>query len=945
MGRKSRKKGQTDRRETHRESGAAVGTNDPRNAPVDAPASNPDDKAAGSASPPRVVRSTSNRGWRRWALRLSLVVLSPLLFFSLVEVGLRIGGYGYPTSFFLGPDAAGLYRTNGRFGLRFFPRHLIRPPCEAAISAKTPGTTRIFVLGSSAAMGTPDESYSFGRILEVMLRERYPGRQFEVVNGAMVAINSHVALEIARDCAAHEPDLFVVYMGNNEVIGPYGPGTVFQRSPPSLRLIRAKLWAKTTRLGQLVDDLVGSSGSKEDTPASWQGMSMFMNNRFAADDPRLTAVYDNYRRNLIDICKAARGTGAAVILSTVAVNLKDCPPLASMHRSDLSTEDLARWDSCVQAGMSLEADKRRQEALEKYEEAARIDDGFAELQFRLGRCLAAVGRASEASSRFVQARDFDVLRFRADTKINETIRAVAAERAADRVWLADAEQKFSQSDLAPDGIPGEDLFYEHVHFTFDGNYQFARAVLDKVSEALPELAKTGEPGPMPSRPQCADMLALTLEDEARMAKAMVEMTRKKPFTEQLDHAQRQAEAISRTRQLDSLAAAQQAIELAGQTYRAALAKAPNDYWLHRNCGNFLDAHGQFEEALAEYRKALAINPYSLGTNLAIGAALANQGKADEAFGYYRKALEIDPESAEVRNNLGNALANRGEFEEAIAQFREAVKIRPDSAEVHYNFGNILGKYGQFDEAISQYQTALEVRPDFAEAHNNLGEVLANHGRAEEAVTHFRKALEIRPGFVEAQRNLNKALPDRGPGDDTIAGYQKALEIKPDNAEAHNNLGIALTDKGQFDEAIVHYQKALEIEPYYAEAHNNLGNALAGRRQIDEAVAHYQKALRIKPDYAEAHNNLGNVLAGRGRIDEAITHYQKVLEIRPDYAVTHNNLGSILAGRGQIEEAIAHFQKALEIKPDYTNARRNLDIALSKRGKNREVRTGTGDSRP
>ena len=165
----------------------------------------------------------------RWLFRLTAMVVTPLLFFGLLEAGLRIGGYGYPTNFFVGPDANGAYTPNTWFGWRFFPETLYRKPAHSLVSAKPAGTIRIFVLGSSAAFGVPDPSFSFGRILEVMLGQRYPDVKFEVVNAAMAAINSHVVLDIARDCATHEPDLFVVYMGNNEVIGPYGPGT-FSRS-------------------------------------------------------------------------------------------------------------------------------------------------------------------------------------------------------------------------------------------------------------------------------------------------------------------------------------------------------------------------------------------------------------------------------------------------------------------------------------------------------------------------------------------------------------------------------------------------------------------------------------------------------------------------------------------------------------------------------------------
>ena len=151
-------------------------------------------------------------------------------------------------------------------------------PC--ILSAKPAGTVRIFVLGGSAAQGIPDPSFSFGRILEVMLRERYPDVKFEVVNAAMTAINSHVALEIARDCAAHQPDLFVVYMGNNEVVGPYGPGTVFQQWSPSRRLDSRQRLAEINARRAVARRRDGLVPSRNGSPTAWRGMEMFLGNRW-----------------------------------------------------------------------------------------------------------------------------------------------------------------------------------------------------------------------------------------------------------------------------------------------------------------------------------------------------------------------------------------------------------------------------------------------------------------------------------------------------------------------------------------------------------------------------------------------------------------------------------------------------------------------------------------
>jgi hypothetical protein len=89
--------------------------------------SNPKPRSASSPPPsPSSGQTGRFRGGRAWLLRLSLVVLSPVLFFGFLEAGLRLGGYGYPTGFFLGPDTGGTWITNYRFGWRFFPRSLAR---------------------------------------------------------------------------------------------------------------------------------------------------------------------------------------------------------------------------------------------------------------------------------------------------------------------------------------------------------------------------------------------------------------------------------------------------------------------------------------------------------------------------------------------------------------------------------------------------------------------------------------------------------------------------------------------------------------------------------------------------------------------------------------------------------------------------------------------------
>jgi len=180
--------------------------------------------------------------WRRLAPRIAIAVFIPFLVLVLVEVALRLFGVGYSTELMEPCTVHGSPSScyNLFFPAPFFPPGMIKLPQVYAIPAeKGPQTYRIFVLGESAAMGDPDPAYGFSRYLEVMLRERYPSMTFEVVNTGSVAMNSHVMLPIAKGLAKYRPDLFIIYSGNNEVVGPYGPGTALSSSSMSLRSFAA----------------------------------------------------------------------------------------------------------------------------------------------------------------------------------------------------------------------------------------------------------------------------------------------------------------------------------------------------------------------------------------------------------------------------------------------------------------------------------------------------------------------------------------------------------------------------------------------------------------------------------------------------------------------------------------------------------------------------------
>jgi tetratricopeptide (TPR) repeat protein len=515
-------------------------------------------------------KSGRARSGRRWPLVAASAVVVPLLVLGLVEAALRIGGVGYPTSLLTPCTVQGKPAScyNLFFAAPFFPAGSVQTPRLYSIpTKKEPGTYRIFVLGESAAMGDPDPAYGFSRYLEVMLRQRFPSTRFEVVNTGSVAINSHVVLPIARGLAGQHPDLFIIYSGNNEVVGPYGPGTVLTSSGMSLPVVRSSIFFRSTRIGQLVTKL---GSQKKD----WQGMAMFVDQQVRAGDSRMQQVYANYERNLRDTIAVGRSAGAKVVVATAAVNLEDCAPFASLHREGLKDEELRSWDGLVQKGRDLEVAGSYAEALQQYQAAAKIDGEYAELEFRIARALKSSGDAKSAREHFQRARDLDTLRFRADSRINDISRSVP--KSFSDVGMVDTEDVLSSA--SSDGIIGGDFVYEHVHLTPAASYLLAKAILLQVADKIPGVALQGD---VPSEIECERMLALTAYDRSRIASEMLRRMQKAPFTNQINHA----EQVQRFT-LEAQAMGEKPSDTLAE-YEWAIVRAPDDPMLRLRYGMFL----------------------------------------------------------------------------------------------------------------------------------------------------------------------------------------------------------------------------------------------------------------------------------------------------------------------------------------------------------------------
>ncbi len=586
-------------------------------------------------------------------MRLMAATLVPLFVLGVLELGLRVAGYGYSSRFFIPSKIEGkkFLIPNRKFTHKFFPSSLARAPLPIRMAAEKPeGTYRIFLFGESAAYGDPDPSFGMGRFLEALLETRYPATDFEVVCVAITAINSHVILPIARDCAKRDGDLWVVYMGNNEMVGPFGAGTVFGQKAPPLRFVRSVLALKTTRVGQLLNQLLSAIQKDSSVPESWGGIDMFSKNQLRHDDAGRLSAYENFKGNLEDILRAGQRAGVPVILSTVGSNLKDCSPFSSLHREGLSAPEKSGWDRLFQEGIALEKAGQYEESLNRYNEAAAIDSEFAELQFRTGTCQLALTNRTGALKAFERARDHDALAVRADTRINRILMDAVQSHADNGVTGVDAAKILASQTT--DGIPGKELFYEHVHLTLWGNYNLARILAGPVAVALPD-SITAAGGNRPAEEEvhaCERKLAVTVWDQKRVWDVALGRISAPPFNTQSSNQQNARYCTYRMQEVDSRTTPATS-EKDRRMYLDALEREPDDTQVRWNYAQFLERTGSLPQAIDQGEIICDQLPHAPWPHYFVGSLMAKTGRIPEATQYLKRALKIDRNSPHARKEL------------------------------------------------------------------------------------------------------------------------------------------------------------------------------------------------------------------------------------------------------------------------------------------------------
>ena len=489
----------------------------------------------------------------------------------------------------------------------------------------------------------------------------------------MVAINSHALREFAREALALRPDMFVIYAGHNEVIGPFGPAAKFGPSISSPALARLALAVRRTRVGRAVESAIGAVSASASSSGGWQGLDEFRGVRVAHDDPAVAGMLRNTQENFRAITRMALDHGAKVLFCLPATNLEDWPPLASEPADEggvdavLAAQDAGDFGGFRSAALVYEAAQKRRSS----------------------------GDMDRAWPLFRRAADLDLQRFRADSAILAAQKEVASESGPGVGWV---DAGLWLHEMNPLFTTDRKFFLEHVHLTMTGRAAVAELIVDGMAAlwdlgpaAMDQASADAWWARMPGVEQeLRRDVFFTGYDEHDMWSLAWKLLRLEVFASSPDLEHRRGELAARTADLQRRAILEWDTPALVSAYEAAALSNPNDPLVHLAAGRLLGLRGEGETAGQAFARGFALRPNDRDGRLNYAAFQLQRGRTDLA----RESLEalrgFDSEPSSLLRVEAAIALREGKRAEAVSLLRQYLRFRPGDEEARGLLDRVTG---------------------------------------------------------------------------------------------------------------------------------------------------------------------------------------------------------------------------------------------------------------
>lgn len=613
-------------------------------------------EAAGAGAPGETMRRRS--GARRLTVKKKLLLsaATTLLAISLLELLLWLVGVrplrdvhdsqlGFASASPLFTRTGDKYQTN-EARLTYFNRQEFQ-------ATKPKHGLRIFCLGGSTTFGHPyRDPTSYSGWMREILGELDDEHTWEVVNCGGISYASHRMVRILEELVRYEPDVFIVYAGENEFLERHTYQSLQER-PPLANAISQGL--SRSRISTVLHQSL--KGLRESTARDASGLmpdevDAILDHTagpttYQRDPEYAASTVAQFRENLARMCRTSKAVGAHVILVKPGGNLRDFSPFKSEY-SIKDFGDQLQVDLLLGRGMSLMDAGDASGALALFEEALGIDGQYARAAYLAGVAAFRSGDPAKAEDYFLVARDEDVCPLRANSAILKAIDEVGRE---ENVRVVDFPALLSHRSRERSGCeaPGAESFLDHVHPTIEVNLELAAELVRAVAEQR-----------------------LIPADRLQKLDTTTERVRQKVLGEidPVDHAL----ALSTVSQVLSWAGrTEEALRLAVQ----AAQQAPENVEVLAQLGRMYDKTSQVQAAREIYENALKLEPDNPLILYRLGRSWMIEGDYKRAAMLLEQALERTPLRAprahriRLLESLGICYERLGRAEESSLMFARA----------------------------------------------------------------------------------------------------------------------------------------------------------------------------------------------------------------------------------------------------------------------------------
>ncbi len=582
-------------------------------------------------------------------------------------------------------------------------------------------------------------------------------------------------------------------------------------------------------------------------------------------------------------------------------------------------DDLA---ALIGLGLALFESGRLEEALEAYQRAAAIDEENPTLPERVGQALEKLGRFEEAAQAYLQAAERYTRRQAPSLALERWEDAVRVDPScipahvrllraylsqgktanAIREYLALAEIYHAQ------GKTDQALELCQYALHLDPHHPEVLAMMDRLRyreevplerppgtsplSPPPEKEGRGNPAEIAREQALTDLAEMVFDETPPQTGALV----LRPLSKQQMNTLIARALDAQTR--DDLG---EAIACYEEVLRGGIIQPAVNF----NLGLLYQRQLRFEEAIEQFKQALEAPRYRLGSLFALGECYRALGRIEEALAYFLEVLKaIDlgtveqdraEELARLYDGLSRLYVGRGEEEWAVdfinrlidflnekgweEKFNEARRrldsvtrdgpilslaellMTPDPKRVLHILGlaQEYAQQGLWNAALDELFLALATLPTCLLIHRQIGEVLLQMGETEQALEKFQTIA----GVYQIRGDLSQAA----------AMYERILQLAPMEVKVRSRLIDLLIEQGEIARALEQY--LVLGETYYQMA------------QWDRARDAYNEALRLASEREAGREWTVRILHRIGDIDiqrvdwkQAIGIYEQIRDLDP-----------------------------------------------------------------